>query len=359
MASVRKRANTHQVTWQVRWRTLGGGATSRTFPTKREAIKYAHEIEARGKAFAPRAARDLISVKQALDLRRHELEGEWRPTTRAGADQVDRAVAPIRTWPMARMTPDDLRDAIADKSPHVRRQILAAIRQAARIATNHRYDVQPGLLTMPVPTPKSPERTPLTLDELDTITADITTRCGPVLAAPVQLLPWLGLRVSELSGLQVHDINLATKQVRVIRAVTRPGGTAVVGEPKSDAGRRVIPIPDQIIPILTTLTKGKAASSHLISAARGGYWDPKAWRRQVDWEHTCKQVGHEHIRLHDLRHTYATIVRAAGGDLKTLQTVMGHTSITVTMNTYGHLWADEINRLGTAISAIDKPAPTM
>jgi integrase len=61
------------------------------------------------------------------------------------------------------------------------------------------------------------------------------------------------------------------------------------------------------------------------------------WKRSVDWKAAIAKVGREKMRVHDLRHTYASLSRRAGADLRMLQKAMGHASITVTAHTYADL----------------------
>ena len=57
--------------------------------------------------------------------------------------------------------------------------------------------------------------------------------------------------------------------------------------------------------------------------------------------------------MHDLRHTYASLSRRAGADLRLLQKAMGHASITVTAHTYADLLYDELDLIATALDSLD------
>jgi integrase len=71
-----------------------------------------------------------------------------------------------------------------------------------------------------------------------------------------------------------------------------------------------------------------------------GYW----------WRKTRASAGHPTVKLHDLRHFYASGLTAAGCDVVTVQRALGHSSATVTLNTYAHLWptAEDRTRAGAA-----------
>ena len=60
-----------------------------------------------------------------------------------------------------------------------------------------------------------------------------------------------------------------------------------------------------------------------------------------------------HRHNHDLRHTYASLSRRAGADLRLLQKAMGHASITVTAHTYADLFDDELDNIAAALDSLD------
>ena len=65
------------------------------------------------------------------------------------------------------------------------------------------------------------------------------------------------------------------------------------------------------------------------------------------------RLGPPDLRVHDLRHTYASLSRRAGADLRLLQKAMGHASITVTAHTYADLFDDELDDIATALDSLD------
>jgi integrase len=65
------------------------------------------------------------------------------------------------------------------------------------------------------------------------------------------------------------------------------------------------------------------------------------------------EMGRPELRVHDLRHTYASLSRRAGTDLRLLQKAMGHASITVTAHTYADLFDDELDDIATTLDSLD------
>jgi integrase len=146
---------------------------------------------------------------------------------------------------------------------------------------------------------------------------------------------YAGVRAGELQALRWSDVDLASGIVRIERAWDAKAGVFI--EPKSRAGRRSIPIAavlrDYLIehklrsPWNEGLVFGRAAQSPFT------YWTAVT-RAKRAWE----QAGLPGIGLHECRHTFASLMIAAGVNAKALSTYMGHSSVTITLDRYGHLF---------------------
>ena len=77
------------------------------------------------------------------------------------------------------------------------------------------------------------------------------------------------------------------------------------------------------------------------------------WKRSVRWRESIAEIGRVTLRVHDLRHTYASLARRAGADLRLLQKTMGHASITVTAHIYADLYDDELDDIASALDKLD------
>jgi integrase len=80
---------------------------------------------------------------------------------------------------------------------------------------------------------------------------------------------------------------------------------------------------------------------------------PYRFPNAVNWRKSAIEIGRPELRVHDLRHTYASLSRRAGADLRLLQKAMGHASITVTAHTYADLFDDELDDIATALDSLD------
>jgi integrase len=145
---------------------------------------------------------------------------------------------------------------------------------------------------------------------------------------------YAGLRRGELMGLRWRDVDLAQGVLNVARAWDPKEHQMVT--PKSRAGSRKVPIPAMLRAFLAPLKLASATDPELLVFGAGGRpfsATSITERAQRAW----KAAGLEPIGLHDCRHTFASLMIAAGVNAKALSTFMGHANISITLDRYGHL----------------------
>jgi integrase len=145
---------------------------------------------------------------------------------------------------------------------------------------------------------------------------------------------YAGLRSGELQGLDWSAVDLSAGVIRVERAYDPKARTFV--EPKSKKGRRSVPIPSVLRAFLLEhqMRQGRREGLVFGRDAEHPFTSSNVWRRaHTAWE----RAGLEPITLHEARHTFASLMIAAGVNAKALSTYMGHSSITITYDRYGHL----------------------
>ncbi|ALL56323.1 prophage integrase [Mycobacterium haemophilum DSM 44634] len=103
------------------------------------------------------------------------------------------------------------------------------------------------------------------------------------------------------------------------RSITQVGGKLVEGNPKSKAGHRSVLIPQLLVPIFKGRIDDRAPGAPAVASPRGSRLRLESWKRSVRWPTVIAQIGRE-----KLRHTYASLSRRAGADLRLLQKAMGH-----------------------------------
>lgn len=127
--------------------------------------------------------------------------------------------------------------------------------------------------------------------------------------------------------------------------------------PPKYGSERVVYLPDDLMTILS-----QHVNAHLPDAA------PERWLFTVGeeplydnaitwrWRATRSAAGLPQVRLHDLRHFYASGLVAAGCDVVTVQRALGHSTATTTLNTYSHLWPTAEDRTRKAAAALLRDA---
>ncbi|CAN5482962.1 site-specific integrase [soil metagenome] len=148
--------------------------------------------------------------------------------------------------------------------------------------------------------------------------------------AVVLLCAWCALRIGEVLELRRHDLDLARGVVSVERAVSWVGGQPVVGTPKSAAGTRQVAVPPHIIPALQQHLDAhvrRGADALLFPSVR----DPQKHLQPTvihqSWRKARAKAGRNDLRIHDLRHTGATLAAMAGATLAELQARLGHSTV--------------------------------
>jgi integrase len=157
---------------------------------------------------------------------------------------------------------------------------------------------------------------------------------------------YAGLRLGELRALRVENIDLAAGKIAVVASWDQYAGQV---EPKSRAGRRTVPIPAVLRDHLDEhLLRLGWRSGLVFGRSPQTPYNPSSIDRRAKRCWAVAAIGAfltsqplpveiQPIGLHEARHTYASLMIAAGVNIKALSTYMGHSSITITLDRYGHL----------------------
>ena len=161
-----------------------------------------------------------------------------------------------------------------------------------------------------------------------------------------------GLRTGELAGLKWSDIDFKNRTMKIERTMEYrySVGEWRVGPPKSKSGYRTIPLTDEAIRILEN-QKAKNKSLKLVPIE----WSDTVFlcRKGTPVKNStydtglfkyCDRIGIPRFSMHVLRHTFATRCIEGGMKPKTLQKILGHSNIGITMNLYVHITEDEKHR---------------
>jgi integrase len=160
-----------------------------------------------------------------------------------------------------------------------------------------------------------------------------------------------GLRQGELLALRWEQIDLRKRQVRVQASAARAGGQRIEKGPKSRAGIRVVPLPDDAVDALTRYRQQWGVPEGLLfPGVNGRPLDASTMRRR--WHRFAAVHGLPRVRVHDMRHTYASMLLAQGASLVLVQALLGHSSPRVTLEVYGHRMPHEAGQAVERLNAV-------
>lgn len=362
---IAKRTTTNgDVRYDVRLRGPDGQERSKTFRTKKEAERYerAHfaALDA-GTWVDPRAGRTTLE----------EWATEWRSTVvhlrpktvRAYDSNLRNHILPtLGHYELARLRPPVLRAWLAELStkptkrdrPLAPLSVLQAYRTLSRVlaaAVDDELIARNPMARVEAPRVEATTMRFLTHAEVARLADSIDERYGPL----VLLAAYGGLRAGELFALRWENVDIDNLCVRVVEQVQHIGGELEVSAPKTDAGRRQVPIPTLVVEELAKQRAGRAEAGLVFAAPEGGYIRDTNFRRRV-WTPAVERAGLAPLRLHDLRHTCASLAIAAGADIKVLQRMLGHSSAALTLDRYGHLMPGQAETVASRLDQLARAA---
>jgi integrase len=190
---------------------------------------------------------------------------------------------------------------------------------------------------------------PLTSDQLKHLLETARTKF-PTYYPLVLLFARAGPRIGEAVALQVKHVDFEHYCLWVVRNWVK----GKIQTPKSGRGRRV-DLSDQLASVLREQVKGKSPDDLLFPSKKGTILQPDNFRKRA-WTRLFIEAGLPRVRVHDLRHTFASLLLQKGTSLAYVKEQMGHHSISVTVDTYGHLVPGgnraEVNRLDDVDSGV-------
>lgn len=239
----------------------------------------------------------------------------------------------------------------AGRSPKTVRRSLSTMRSIC--ARLHRLGLLPTNPALDIPTPRGTgiagtEIHPLSYTALTTLAArhQHLSRWGDL----TLVLGLTGIRWGELRGLTVANVTLDGPMPALRITRSWPDGADLR---LTKSGRaRTVPLLPELVPLLERWTDGKPADRHVFATTSGNPIQGSNFRRAVKWRTSAPG-----LRIHDLRHTAATLWLSSGIDPKTAQKWLGHASATLTLDLYGHFMGDDADK-AALIRLTEKLHPT-
>jgi integrase len=317
--------------WQVRYRNDAGQlvAAARTFATKAEASNHLATIQsdqARGLWVDPSAGRMPFEEYAETWMTQRELRPRTRELYRGILSnhvfptfgQVPLAKisgASVRAWRAERLDSGVGPSTVAKAYRLMKAIFATAVADDLVARTPCRL---PGASAE-----RPAERIPPTIAEVEVIANAINHRFRLL----VLLGAWSGLRWGELLALTRSSVDLLHGTVTVTRALVELGSGAFFGPPKSDAGRRTVYIPPDLLPEIERhldLYVERDQEALIFRGPRGGLVRRNNFIKP--WDAARCAAGRPDLHFHDLRHLAATLTATTGATTRELMARMGHAS---------------------------------
>jgi integrase len=175
----------------------------------------------------------------------------------------------------------------------------------------------------------------------------------------IHVLAYGGLRWGEATALRRRRCDLQASRLIVAESLANVNGRVIFGETKNNRVRKT-PIPKFLVEELRTHLETVRAvpDALLFTAPRGGPLEIANFRQRVWWPALDAARLPRSTRIHDMRHTCASLLIRQGVHPKAIQHHLGHSSINITMDRYGHLLPDQFDDLALTLGVVHSEAAT-
>jgi len=329
--------------WKARLRVPGGSTRSKTWNRKVDAEKWLRNELAkidRGEWLDPKLARTGFGewAQQWIETRHH-----LKPKTLLGYQSLLRThlLPRFGPVPLSSIEPHAIevwvtdlhrRGLSAGRTRQAHQLLSMILKAAVRV---RRLSSNPATGT---PLPKSPQR------EKRYLTAGQVTELADAVPdryrALIYVLAYGGLRWAEAVGLKRKRVHLLRRRLEIVETLSEVGGRLVWTSPKNRQSRTVATptfVADLLASHIGAYVKDDDLEALVFTTAAGGPVRHSNYRRRV-WLPAREAIGEPELRIHNLRDTCASLLIAADAHPKAVQEHLGHSSITVTMDVYGHLY---------------------
>ncbi|ROP65658.1 site-specific integrase [Curtobacterium sp. ZW137] len=346
MASLKQRTNG---TWRARYRDDDGKEHARHFKLKRDGQAWLDEVASSrltGTYVAP-AAQRMTLAEFYREWVEHQL---WAEGTRRLADRAlsGCTFADVPFGKLKRSHGESyvkaLASTLAASTVKTRVRYVRIVLHAAVLDRRLAQDPLEGVKLPAIRKAEHAMRIPTSAE----VTA-IRDELEPAYRSLVDVMAYAGLRIGEAAGLQVGDVGfLSGRSIHVQRQVQNRVGHLDVLPPKHGS-ERVVPVPDELL-----LRLSRHVETIGVHGDDGWFFgrppSPTALRHY--FVNACRAAGVTGVTPHDLRHHYASGLIRAGLDAVAVAKAMGHSSPSITLEVYAHLWPDAADRTRAAAASL-------
>lgn len=364
MAHIREVTRSTGIKYECRW-VANGKERQRTFSVKRDAERFALKVE---QDLADGASTDALvsrgkTVAQVVEASLAASRPKLKESTYAGYVHLYgmRVLPVFGRQRISSVTSEAVESWLAEMigaglSASTVHNHHVALNKVFRYAMRHRliaYNPCDGVELPRLAAESDFAPVFLTAGDVEKIASAMDSQ--PPFGTLIRFAAFSGLRSAEIAGLRVRDVNLAAGHIEVRQTIRRVSGEWAVGTPKSARSTRNVPL----------LNRGLIAELRmlLLSHPDSGnpdalFWPARAYSTHAaDWSRPCdvgsirrhamaavvEELGMPPMRFHDLRHTYASLMFAAGFKPYEVSRWIGHASVATTDSIYAHLYPSDYN----------------
>ena len=337
--------------YRARWIAVDGRERSRSFVLKRDADRFVLEQRRRASLGALyQAPPETLGEFAAGWLDRYALR--VRASTLQRAREVLQHLDAFRAVDLDEIRPAAVEDhiaALAKRAPRQAELTLRLLKQVLANAKERGHLVDEAVFRVKAPRREQAEMRFLEWDEVEELAVNTVAPYGNM----VLLAALTGLRQGELFALRDRHVDLEAKTVRVENG-TYNGELVPV---KTRASRRRVDLSTHAARALRRqlLARKPTDLGLVFPSPQGMVLNDDNFRHRV-FRPAVRRTKLTGFRFHDLRHSYAALMVAAGAHPKYLQAQMGHSSIRVTLDLYGHLFPDANRGVLANLDAITAPS---
>ncbi|WP_344558889.1 site-specific integrase [Kitasatospora saccharophila] len=346
--------------FRVRWYEPSGKPKMLTFLRKVDAEAKRTEIESAlglGTYRDPRAGRTKVAdVAEAWFASKVDIRRSTRSRYRGVLDfyVIPRwgttAVADVQHEDIVVWLGNIMADSIAADSPlsaATIRKIWVVLKSVLGYAVRTKKIAHNPAVGVPLPRYTPAEHVYLT----DVQVEALAEACGEYRAL-ILFLAYTGVRWGEATAIQIKHVDLKTRRVRIAQAWASDNNKLYLEDSPKNHERRSVPIPAFLVAELLAIIADRGPEEYLFVAPRGGVLMIRNFtRRHFKVALVAADLEKLGVTLHKLRHTAASLAIASGADVKVVQTMLGHKTATLTLDTYGHLWPDRLDEVSDRLDA--------
>lgn len=178
---------------------------------------------------------------------------------------------------------------------------------------------------------------------------------GHELEVPISLAIYLGLRREEIAGLKWKYVDMNARTIEIKEVRVRMSKETITKKPKTKGSIRTLYIPDDLYTLLKAhkakqeqlkkdMGKDYQGGDYVCTKENGVVFRPEkismAFKKFLEENNNPEKNDLPHIRLHDLRHSFATLLYQNGVPIKNISDALGHSDITTTLKVYAHIMDD-------------------